>query len=174
MPELFSRHELALRPEYKLLTLRDVELDARLGADDAIVAAGRSIAAPAPYEIWVKVAQLDLPVLAEVEVWDIPPVDHPGPRWTLIGRFPLPFPSAHPVLGDGSGQVIDGPWLPQGPGNYLTEVWSAGRELALMEAARIDELTQHLDILEKIEYQSRHGSGIERYLFRLSWLRSLE
>ncbi len=170
-----SRHELTLRPEYKLLTLRDAELDARTDADQAIETAGRTVAAATPYEIYIKVAQLDLPVLAQVEVWDTAPAGSPsGPAWSLAGRFEMPFPSGHLVLGDGSGQAIDGAWLPRNPGIYQAEVWTAGRTEAQAAAQRINEATQDLTTLDKIRYQEQHGSSIEQYTFRVWWLAPLQ
>ncbi len=170
-----SRHELTLRPEYKLLTLRDVELDARIDADQAIETAGRTVVAATPYEIYVKVAQLDLPVLAQVEVWDTAPAEPPsGPAWSLAGRFEVPFPTGHLVLGDGSGQAIHGPWLSRNPGIYQAEVWTAGRTEAQVAAQRINQATQDLTILDKIRYQEQHGSGIEQYTFRVWWLAPLQ
>lgn len=175
MATLRSHHELTLRPEYRLLILRDVDLDARVGAAQAIETACRTVAAATPYEVYVQVAQLDLPVLARVEVWDTaPPAPPPGPAWSRTGTFELPFPSGQLVVGDGGGQVIHGPWLSSSPSVYQVEVWTAGRAEAQEAAQHINDAARELTIRDRIRYQERHGSGIERYTFRVWWLAALE
>lgn len=172
MAEPRSHHELTFRPEYALFTIRDLDADARVGADQAIAGAHQDVAAATEYEIYVKVAQLDLPITAALEVWDALPATPPtGPPWQLVNRFELPFSSGVVLLGDGGGQSIYGPWLR--PGLYTADVWSTGRSDAVHRATEIDAATEGMDIYEKIDYQDRNGSGIERYLIRLGWLAEL-
>jgi len=174
MAEPRSHHELTFRPEYALFTIRDLDADARVGADRAIADANLDVAAATEYEIYVKVAQLDLPVTAALEVWDtLPATPAAVPPWHFVNRFELPFYSGVVILGDGGGQSIHGPWLPLGPGLYTSEVWSAGRSDAVRRAAEIDAATEGVDVYEKIDYQDGNGSGIERYLIRLGWLAEL-
>ena len=113
----------------------DLDADSRCRG---IEGANQDVAAATKYEIYVKVAQLDLPITAALEVWDALPATPPvGPPWQLVKRFELPFSSGLVLLGDGGGQSIYGPWLPLGPGLYIAEVWSTGRSHAVQRAARV-------------------------------------
>ena len=60
------------------------------------------------------------------------------------------------------------------PRVYRVEVWRAGRVEAQAAAQHINDAARGLTILDKIRYQERHGSGIERYTFRVWWLAALE
>ncbi len=157
MPQRLTSHGLTFRPEYGVFTLRDLESDARVSAAEAIAEASRNVVASTRYELYVTAAQLDLPVRADVEVWDAEP-DAPSLEggWAFGGRARLPFYSGHVVLGDGGGENVDGPWLPGGPGVYDADVWFRRRDLALQTAQEIDEVTTGMDVLEKIRYQEQH------------------
>src|SRR4051794_34196140 len=106
MPSVVSHRELVLIPEYRTIILHDARYDARVGAPEAIAEAGRNVAAAAPYELYLIVAQSELPVRIELIAWDVPPRQKqrfPG-EWTFVGGYRVPFPSGDVILGDGGGQ----------------------------------------------------------------------
>jgi len=63
-----STHGLTLRPEYRMVVLRDVDCDAGVGRNDAISEAHRNVAAGTGYEVMTVVGQDLIEVRADVEI----------------------------------------------------------------------------------------------------------
>jgi hypothetical protein len=169
MPSVWERRELTLVPEYRTVILQDARFDARVGASEAITEAGRNVAAAAPYELYLIVAQSQLPVRIELLAWDAPPEqEQRSPDgWTFVGAYRVPFPTGDVILGDGGGQSITGPWLRGRTGTYTVEVFSRGRDEATTRLRHILEETASMTIPEMTAYKNREGSGIEQYLLHL-------
>jgi hypothetical protein len=140
-----------------------------VGASKAITEAGINVAAASPYELYLIVAQSELPVHLEFLAWDeTPQEDQRSPDgWTFAGAYSVPFPSGDVILGDGGGQSITGPWLRGRTGIYTVEAWSRGRDEAVTRLRRIYDETASMTIPEVTAYKEREGSGIEQYLLQL-------
>jgi hypothetical protein len=168
MPVLLQKHGVTFRPEGRLFTLRDRDCQTGEDAGEAVTDAWDNTAASSGPEIYVKVAQDDLPVGAGVEIWDAEPADDLCAQgWLGPVRLLLQCPSGHLILGV-NDQSVDGQWLP--PETICqVEVFFRGQEEAVAKAEELAEATARLAIPEAIAYQDQHGSGIEQYLLRLWW-----
>ncbi|MFJ8962765.1 hypothetical protein ACIRG5_25575 [Lentzea sp. NPDC102401] len=166
MPELLGQAELITVPSYRLLTVRDQDNDAGLGADEAITQAQASNAASTGFELVISCAQDLLPVSATLEAWSAHPVESSDPVWSAPQTFELECPSGLLELSSPTGDAL-GTELPTGPGLYAVEVAHHGREQAL--AAR-QEVLEHEDIIGRQQAltDARPG-GFEKYRIRM-WL----
>lgn len=166
MPILLQKHGLTFRPEDELFTLRDRDCQPGEGASGAIAGAWQNTAASSGPEIYVKVAQDDLPVRADVEIWDAAPADDLSAQgWLGPVRLLLQCPSGHLILGI-SDQSVDGQWLP--PETICqVEVFFRGQDEAIAKAQEIAEERAGLSVPEEIAYQDHRGGGTEQYLLRL-------
>ena len=169
MPTVIDRQGLTLRPEYRTVILHDAQFDARVGAAEAITEAATNVAATTPYELYLIVAQAELPVQIDLLTWDEPPGQdqRPPAGWTFVGAYHLPFPSGDVILGDGGGQSITGPWLRGRTGPYTVEVCSRGRDEATARLRQMYDETATMTIPEARAHKNREGSGIEQYLLQL-------
>jgi hypothetical protein len=165
-----GRHELIIRPQYRLITLRDVEclLDP---SDPAIDDAANHVAGASPYVLAITAAQDLVPVRVVVEIW---PTDAPEPPagWATPLTFDIECPTGQLVLGDGIGTNIDGINPPQGPGHYTVQATYRGRDRALTEQQKIlDAMTPH----DYTAAQRDHdGAGSEEYLIRMWYDRPVD
>ncbi|MEU3454066.1 hypothetical protein ABZ671_10730 [Micromonospora sp. NPDC006766] len=75
MPTRHSRHGLTLRPDYRMVVLRDIYCDAAVGSTAAISEANKNVAASIGYEVYIVVSQDLIEVRADVESWDEAPED---------------------------------------------------------------------------------------------------
>ena len=168
MASVVERREMTMRPEYRNVILQDAQFDARVGASEAIAAARASVAATASYELYLVVAQSELPVRLELVAWDSEPEQDQRSLdgWVFVGTYRVPFPSGDVIFGDGGGQSITGPWLRR-TGDYTVEVCSRGRDEATARLAEIYGEIESMTVLEITEYKEREGSGIEQYLLQL-------
>ncbi len=168
MSSIVETHSLSLRPTNSLFSLRDIECDAGVGADEAIEEAFDRVTASTGYEIFVAAAQSDLPIRVSLELWDGEPDINPdGDGWTRMNSSALQCPSGHLTLGR-DVSAIDGEWLPE-PGIYNVVVYFKGRQEAAARAVDIAQDTLDMNVRETVEYQRLHGADIEQYVIRMWW-----
>lgn len=165
MPQV-SRHELVLRPQYRLIVVRDVDVDAAEGRSRAIEEAATTVAAATAYEIVIAAAQELTPVQLEVETWRGPPDTLEGLGWSDPLTFTIDLPTGELLAGDTFGNVIDDIEAPQGPGRHTVSVHHRGRDQAIGAAAQIAAALGAGDGPAADALQSE-WSGIERYLLRI-------
>ena len=174
MAQLLGRHELSLYPDYGLVTLGDRDKDAAVGADEAVAAAYRDVAAATDYELYIIRAEESLPIHLGVEVWDAEPGTAPtGSDWHGPRRFMLDCPSGEMRLGDNTGAAISGIYLPRPAGRYLVDLFDAGRDEARQLVRELAPASQALPLLEQKEFLEARGAGTERYLLRVWWSEDL-
>ncbi|MEV0678994.1 hypothetical protein AB0I60_20995 [Actinosynnema sp. NPDC050436] len=148
---------------YRLINFRDVENDAGVDADDALLRSYTDVVAATDYELFIQCTQDLLPVAVDVEVWPGPPPPVDG-SWSEAQVFTLDFPSGAFFFGSPTGAVVDG-GLPEGPGYYTLDVVHRGREEA---AATLRRVLGHEDIAVAVEeVRGEHPDGVEQYLIRL-------
>ncbi|WP_432993779.1 hypothetical protein [Dactylosporangium sp. CA-233914] len=82
--------KLRLTPDYRLLTLRDVEADATDGLDQAVGRASADLAGSTGYTLLVSVAQDLMPVDVRLEVLET----EPRPASEGEREFDIDFPTA--------------------------------------------------------------------------------
>ncbi|WP_433270299.1 hypothetical protein ACQPWR_14765 [Micromonospora vinacea] len=169
MPTRHSRHGLSLRPDYRMVVLRDVYCDAAVGSTAAISEASKNVAASTGYEIYIVVRQDLIEVRADVELWDaVPDDDLSAYGWTGPLMFDLDCPTGSLQVGD-MGGAITGIDPPEGPGRYAVALFHRGREQA--DGARYEILkVMGADGDDGcIADLQRQHYGIEQYLMRIWW-----
>jgi hypothetical protein len=154
-----ASYEFRFIPDYRLITLRDREIDAVPQADRAIDQAAQDIAASAEYEIFISCAQDLLPVTTRVEVWSQPPAP-PGASWIGPIELTLLCPVGEIYLGSPTGPDRGPIDLPAGPGAYLLHVSHRGRDEAT--AAARDPLSRGLR-----EGPPGGAGDLEQYLIQI-------
>ncbi|MFC4086636.1 hypothetical protein [Amycolatopsis samaneae] len=158
-----SAYQLRTVPAYRLITLRDQDNDAGVGARDAIERAGTTIVASTGYELYISCAQDLLPVLVRVEIREDYPAGENADASSL--RLTLECPSGRLVLGSPTGEAI-GIDLTTGPGVYRVLVTHHGR---LEAERRREQLLTRLAENPGLDLRAaaEEHSGLERYTVAL-------
>ncbi|MEU4559457.1 hypothetical protein AB0F72_13810 [Actinoplanes sp. NPDC023936] len=165
MPQV-SRHELMLRPQYRLIVVRDIDADAAEGRSRAIEEAATTVAAATDYEVVIAAAQELTLVHLEVETWEGPPDTIEDQGWSHPLTFTIDLPTGELLAGDTFGKVIDNIEVPEGPGRHTVSVYHRGRDEAAAAAVGIAAALGAADgpAADALQLQ---GSGVERYLLRI-------
>lgn len=166
MAHLYSTHDLLAYAEYGLLTVRDQDCDAGIGANEAIDRARKNVAASTGYELFIHCAQDLFKIAADLEVWDgAPPANVATERWSDPLEFELHCPSGDIALGSPTGAAI-GLSLPDGAGVYAIQVHHTGRDTATV---RFQDYVRRLGTIpaEQSDREGQSAAGIERYLLRM-------
>jgi hypothetical protein len=149
--------ELRLTPDYRLLTIRDVESDAQTDMREAIAAAATDVAASTGYVLVVSVAQDLIPVDVRVEFAS----PQPGLATDGALEFDIEFPTGQVLLRDmGVTGIVED--LPDGPGLYRARVAWSGRAASAQAAHAF--LRDRSDLpVEAWPDELARDAGTERY-----------
>lgn len=152
--------DLRLTPDYRLLTLRDVEADAAEGMDAAVVAASAGVTGSTGYVLVISVAQDLIPEDVRLRV-----LGAGAPPGAPRHEHEIDFPSGRVRLGDTGVSGITGE-LAEGPGVYRIRVTATGRAEAADAAHRF--LRDHPD-LPTAQWGDALAAyaGLEHYLLEL-------
>jgi hypothetical protein len=163
---LYSRHELTLRPEYRIIVVRDIDADAAEGRSQAMDEASSSVAASTGYEVVILAAQDFTPVRLEVETWDVEPDPLQDQGWAGPLTFSIDSSTGQLLAGDTFGNAVDGIDPPAGPGVYTVTVHYRGRDEAMNVVSEILAARAARDNTAA-DNLSERASGTERYLIRI-------
>ncbi|NES28077.1 hypothetical protein GCE86_09000 [Micromonospora terminaliae] len=173
MPNPYASYELALRPDHRIVILRDIECDAAVGDTSAIEHAVRDVAAGNRYALYLHTVQNLLATHVWVETWTGPPADEGvDTGWTSAAAVDLDCPTGLLVLGDGMSASIDGIDPPEGPGRYRIAVYHQGRERAELAYREVVHAMGPRAGRAESELQARYGA-VEKYLLRMWWQQAL-
>jgi hypothetical protein len=160
-----GRYELTLRPEYRIIVVRDIDADAAEGRSRAMAEAQSRVAASTGYEIVIIAAQDFTPVRLVVETWDAEPGPLQEQGWSEPLTFTIGSSTGQLQAGDTFGTVVDGIDPPAGPGPYNVTVHYRGRDEAMKVVTEIlAALKPNDNTADKLR---ERASGTERYLIRI-------
>jgi hypothetical protein len=173
MPEPYSTHHLALRPDRRIIVLRDIDCDADPGARTARLQARTTIGASSGYGFYIQAVQELVPISVDVEVWQDEPSNTPDDTsWYGPVRCDLDCPSGQLLVGDTIGGAIDGINPPQGPGRYAVTFYHHGRqEIDQVHRQLLQWRLDETDV--RVRNLQQDSEGLERYLIRIWWQTNL-